>query len=370
MVRKQLFELCSLIGIGGFEQPVRRYIADQAGSYADEIKVDRMGNLLVCRRGRRHLEKPLMLTAHMDEPGFLIKKITEDGMLQLEGGGMNARALIGKQMKITDRRGVVYGAAGMKAEHMQTPEEQKKTPDLSRLLIDIGCVSKEEAAEKVRIGDVAVPLMEPELLGVPWGSSSGEITDDDMDAADGSVGRMMTGRGLASRGGCAVLLELLKETPACDCWFVFAVSGENWSLVPGKGAMLAARLLEPTMAVVLHGADTGEGPGVPLEKISCRCGSGAAIALADADFVFDRALREAVTAAADRTGVRWQYNYGSSQVTGAGRLASAHTGCCVLPVNLPVRYLQSAAGVCCLDDLESMAEICRLMMEKAGECNE
>ena len=205
-----------------------------------------------------------------------------------------------------------------------------------------------------------MPLVEPESLGVP----------NTVDASELSGARMMTGRGLASRGGCAVLLKLLEEKPACDCWFVFAVSGENWSLVPGKGGMLAARLLDPAKAVLLHGVDTGEGPGVPAEEISCRCGGGAAISLADADFVFDRALRETVTSAADRSGVRWQFNYSKNQVTGAGRLASAQTGCRVLPVNLPVRYLQSAAGVCCLDDLESMAEICRLMMERAGECNE
>lgn len=362
-LKEKLFALCALAGIGGFEQPVRDYLMERVRPFADELKVDRMGNLLVYRRGMHRMNKPLMLTAHMDEPGFLVTKITDEGMVQLAGGGMNARALVGKQLEIRDRRGVVYGAAGMKAEHMQTPQEQKKTPELSRLLIDIGCGSREEAEAKVRPGDVAVPLVEPELLG-SW-EGSGEAASG---AGQGS--RMMTGRGLASRGGCAVLLQLLEEKPACDCWFVFAVSGENWSLVPGKGAMLAARLLKPELAVMLHGVDTGEGPGVPREKVSCRCSGGAAISLADSDFVFDRELREMATSAADREGIRWQYNYSSSRASGAGRLASAHTGCRVLPVNLPVRYLESAAGVCCLDDLVSMAEICRLMMEKAGECDE
>ena len=165
-MKKKLFELCSLASIGGFEQPVRQYLMEQARPFADEMKTDKMGNLLVYRRGTVHLEKPLMLMAHMDEPGFLVANITDDGMVQLAGGRMNARALIGKQLEIHDRRGIVYGAAGMKAEHMQTPEEQKKTPELSRLLIDIGYTSKEEAAAKVRLGDVAVPLVEPEHLGM------------------------------------------------------------------------------------------------------------------------------------------------------------------------------------------------------------
>ena len=361
MMKDMLFELCSLTAVGGFEKPVRDWIRKEAQPYADEIKEDKMGNLLVYRKGRKSLEKPLALFAHMDEPGFLVKKITEDGMVQLLHNTMPAKSIIGKQLEV-HRQGagrcggdVIYGVAGMKADHLQTPEEQKKTPSLDKLLMDIGATSKEEAEALVRPGDVVVPYVEAELLGGPVGSGEGS---------------MMTGRGLAARGGCAVLLQLLQEEPACDCWFVFAVSGENWSLVPGKGAMLAARLLDPLMAVVLHGVDTGEGPGVPAEKIHCRCGEGAAISLMDGDFVFDRGLRQMVTEMADDQGVLWQYHTGKGQVTGAGRLAASGEGCFLLPVNLPLRYTGAEAAVCSLHDLESMADICRIMMEKAGEIYE
>ncbi|MBQ8562904.1 MAG: hypothetical protein IJ443_03295 [Firmicutes bacterium] len=370
-----MFELCSLTGVGGFEGPIRDWIMEQARPYADEMKVDKMGNLLVYRRGRQHLDRPLALFAHMDEPGFLVSGITREGMVQLTGR-MPAKSIIGKQMEIhrqgmgregsegsegseSSEGSVVYGVTGMKADHLQTEEEQKKTPDLSKLLVDIGCTCEADARELVREGNVAVPYVEPEMLGCPVGS-----TGDD---GYTSAGVMMTGRGLASRAGCAVLLELLKEEPTCDCWFVFSVSGENWSLVPGKGAMLAARLLNPRLAVVLHAVDTGEGPGVPAEKLNCRCGEGAAISLQDGDFVFDRGLRQIMTDEANEQGVLWQYHTGNKQVTGAGRLASAGGGCFVLPVNLPIRFLGAEAGVCSLYDLDSMAAMCRIVMEKAGE---
>ena len=355
-MKDTLFELCSLAAVGGFEKPVRDRIREMAQPYADEIRVDKLGNLMVFRKGRRSLEKPLVLFAHMDEPGFLVKKITEDGMVQLLNNTMPAKSIIGKQLEIhrqgKGRDGVVYGVAGMKADHLQTPEEQKKTPELGKLLMDIGATSRDEAEALVRPGDVVVPYVEPELLGCPVGGDSGKI---------------FTARGLASRGGCAVLLELLKEEPACDCWFVFAVSGENWHLVPGKGAIMAARQLDPLMAVMLHGVDTGEGPGVPAEKINCRLGEGAAISLMAGDFVFDRGLRQTVTDEADDAGVLWQYHTGGRQVTGAGRLAAAGEGCFLLPVNLPLRYTGAEGAVCCLSDLGSMADVCRIMMEKAGE---
>ena len=355
-INDTLFELCALSAVGGFEKPVRDWIRAAAEPYADEIRTDKLGNLMVFRKGRKSLEKPLVLFAHMDEPGFLVKKITEEGMVQLINNTMPAKAIIGKQLEIhrqgSGRSGVIYGVAGMKADHLQTPEEQKKAPALEKLLMDIGAASKEEAEALVRPGDVVVPYVEPEFLGCPVGSG---------------CGKTFTGRGLAARGGCSVLLELLKEEPACDCWFVFTVSGENWYLVPGKGAIMAARQLDPLMAVMLHGVDTGEGPGVPAEKINCRLGEGAAISLMDGDFVFDRGLRQLVTDAADDAGVLWQYHTGAKQITGAGRLAASGEGCFLLPVNLPLRYTGAEGAVCSLSDLQSMAEICRIMMEKAGE---
>ena len=358
-LKDTLFERCSLAAVGGYEKPVRDWIRREAEPYADEIRVDKLGNLMVFRKGRKHLERPLAFFAHMDEPGFLVKKITDDGMVQLVNNTMPAKAIIGKQLEIRrqvkGREGVIYGVAGMKADHLQTPEEQKKTPALDKLLVDIGVTSKEDAEALVRPGDVVVPYVEAELLGCP---------------VDGEDGRFMTGRGLAARGGCAVLLELLKDEPACDCWFVFAVSGENWYLAPGKGAIMASRQLNPLMAVMLHGVETGEGPGVPAEKINCRLGEGAAISLMDGDFVFDRGLRQLVTEEADEAGVLWQYHTGKKQVTGAGRLAAAGEGCFLLPVNLPLRYTGAEGAVCALSDLASMADVCRIMMEKAGEIYE
>ena len=352
-MKDTLFELCRLVGVGGYEEDVRRWIMEQAQPYADEMKVDSLGNLMIYRKGRKSLERPMAIFAHMDEPGYLVKRITKDGMIQLMSDNLPAKSIIGKQMVVYPkgggRSGAVYGVCGMKADHLQTPEEQKKTPPLSKLLMDIGCRSEEEARKLVREGDIAVPLSEPELMG---------------------NGTVMTGRGLASRGGCAVLLELLKEEPACDCWFVFTVSGENWYLVKGKGAIMAARQLDPDMAVLLHGVDTGEGPGVPAEKINCRMGEGAAISLMDGDFVFDRGLRQMITEEANDRGVLWQYHTGGKQVTGAGRLAAAGEGCFLLPVNLPLRYPAAEAAMCSLSDLESMAAVCRIMMEKAGEIYE
>ena len=345
-LKDTLFELCSLVGVGGFEKEIRQWILEQARPYADEIRTDKLGNLMVYRKGIRHPDTPLAFFAHMDEPGLLVKKITKDGMLQLMGS-MPAKSIIGKQLAIQGLNGPVYGVCGMKADHLQTAEEQKKTPQLSRLLVDIGCTCEEEARKLVREGNMAVPLVEAELLG---------------------GGSMMTGRGLASRAGCAVLLELLKEKPACDCWFVFTVSGENWDRVPGKGAIPAVRQLNPGLAVMLHAADTGEGPGVSEEDVNCRCGQGAAISLMDGDFVFERRIRQMVTDEADRQGIRWQFHKSGMQVTGAGHLASGKDGCVLLPVNLPVRYLKASAGVCSLEDLSSMAAVCRIVMDKAEIC--
>lgn len=340
-MKRTLFDLCRIPSMGGFEAEMRNYILKKAEPFADEIHVDKLGNVLVYRKGKVALKKPLTFVAHMDEPGFLVKRITKDGMLQLMGEAMPAKSIIGKQLAIEGRNGRLYGICGMKADHLQTPEEQKKTPAQERLLIDIGCQSKEEAAKLVRPGNVVLPDMDPMEL----------------------AGTMINGRGLASKGGCTVLLKLLEEEPACDCCYIFSVSGENWTLVAGKGALVAGRQVEPEVAVMLHGAQAAEGPGANGNNTDCRCGFGGAISLKDGDYIFDRAIRQSVTKTAKETGTKWQFQYGDGQVTGCGRFATVGAGCKILPISLPVRYLKGPAGVCDLRDLESMADLCRLTMK-------
>ena len=138
--------LCALPGPSGEEDAVRSFIRSQAEPYADEIRTDPMGNLLVFRKGEKRLAKPVMLCAHMDEVGVIVKRVTEDGMLKFGFvGGVDPRVVIGRRVKF----GNVTGVVGIKAVHLTSASERKTMPKAKDLYIDIGASSKKDALARV-----------------------------------------------------------------------------------------------------------------------------------------------------------------------------------------------------------------------------
>ena len=183
---KGLEELCRLNGTSGGESRVREYIRSHIS--ADEVFTDALGNLIVFKKGRKTPKNRIMFAAHMDEVGFLVRDITEDGMLKLaKAGGIDPRVLIGRRMRVGEQK--LPGIISLKAIHLTTPEERKEAPGLDSLYIDIGCTSREEAEALVMRGEPAV-----------FDSRFMEFGVDCVKA-----------KAIDDRIGCAVMLELLKN---------------------------------------------------------------------------------------------------------------------------------------------------------------
>ena len=148
-----LEKLCALPGPSGCEDAVHDFILEQAKLYADEIREDHLGNLMIFRKGKQHIDKTVMLSAHMDEVGVICKGYTDDGCVKFGFvGGVDPRVVIGRRILFGDVRGVV----GIKAVHLTTREERKTMPKTSSLYIDIGASDKKEAQKKVPLGTYGV----------------------------------------------------------------------------------------------------------------------------------------------------------------------------------------------------------------------
>ena len=121
-------ELCLLNGVSSGEDDVRDYLMERCRPYAASMRVDALGNLIVFKRGEKSTGSRLMLTAHMDEVGFIVNDITEDGYLKFAPvGGIDPRVVIGKRVSVG--RGRIPGAIGLKAYHLVSAEEEKKVPE-------------------------------------------------------------------------------------------------------------------------------------------------------------------------------------------------------------------------------------------------
>ena len=341
MTMKELLkQLCELDGVPGYEDEVREFIEKQAAPYADEMLVDAVGNLIVFKKGAKPRKRPLLVMAHMDEVGFLVRDITEDGMLKLaKAGGIDPRVLIGRRMRVGEQK--LPGIISLKAIHLTTPEERKEAPGIDSLYIDIGCTSREEAEALVMRGEPAV-----------FDSRFMEFGVDCVKA-----------KAIDDRIGCAVMLELLKNDLPYDTYFAFVVVEE----IGSRGATVAGRRIQPGCVMVIEGTTAADMPDVAPHKQSCRQRQGAVVSLMDSDTVYSREFREKMLKAADEKGVKWQYRKSANGGTDAGVGTTSGPAALAFGLSAPVRYIHCACNVAYLPDLEEVRKLAEIVIEEAGE---
>jgi len=302
--------------------------------------VDPLGSLLVFKKGRHPRKRPFMACAHMDEVGYLITGIGEDGMIQLGNvGRIDPRVLIGRRMRMGDG---VRGVVALKAVHLTTAEERKKVPPLTSLYLDIGASSREEAEKVVSVGD-------PVAFDSPFEP----------------MGDCYQSKAVDDRVGCLVLLSLLEEELEYDTWFVFSACEE----IGSRGAVVAARRIDPGVCLVVEGTTAGDLPDVKPYVGSCSLRRGAVVSLIDQTTVYNREFRQRVTEKADREKIKWQYRHGAGGSTDAGAIHKAAEGAVAFGLSVPVRYIHSANSVVYLPDVEETVKMARLVLREAGECD-
>ena len=274
-----LKELCRLNGVSGAEDPVRNFIQTQAQPYADSLRSDALGNLIVFKRGKKSTGNKLLLAAHMDEVGVIVTRITEEGFLKFDFvGGVDRRVAIGKPVVLGENE--IPGLIGLKAIHLVSREEEEKVPKTDALYIDIGAKDREEAEKLVPPGTYGSFVGPPQEFG--QGFLKAKAIDD--------------------RIGCAIMLELLKEDLPLDVTFAFTAQEE----VGTRGAFGTAFSVSPEVALVLETTTAADLPGVEGARRVCAPGKGPVISYMDGATIYDRDLFENLRRLAEEHRIPWQ----------------------------------------------------------------
>ena len=332
--------LCALPGVSSFEDEVRDYIRNRVAPYADSLRVDAMGNLIVFKKGAKSTGNKLMLCAHMDEVGLIVRNITDEGYLKFSCvGGIDRRVLLGKQVMVGTNK--VPGIIGLKAIHMTTPEERKKVPPLTDYYIDIGAADQEQAQKLVELGDCCV------------------FAGDVVEFGSG----MLKAKAIDDRVGCAVLVKLLEEELPMDCTFVFTVQEE----VGTRGAFGAAFSVTPEIAVVFEGTTAADNPALEEHTQVCWPGRGPVLSWMDGSAVYDRALFELLRGLAEANRVPWQMKHYLSGGTDAGAIQRTKAGVRVTGISAAVRYLHAPSSVASISDMEHMLTLARLFVQAMAD---
>ena len=330
-------QLCALPGPSGCEDAVREFALEKVKPFADEMKTDAIGNIMVFRKGKKALERPVVLCAHMDEVGVIIKKITDDGMLKFGFvGGVDPRVVIGRPVRFGDVQGVI----GIKAVHLTTAAERRTMPKTKDLYIDIGAASKAAAEDKVSLGDYGV-----------FDSAVVEFGDG-----------LIKAKAIDDRVGCAALLRLLEDEPPIDTWFCFTVQEETGL----RGAASMAFALDPGFAMVLEGTTAADLAEVEGADAVCRVRGGVVLPFMDGATIYDAALFELLRDACIRRGIPWQTKTRVAGGTDAGRIHRSRAGVRVCAAAAPVRYIHSPSSVAAKADCEAVLAAARAFLEELG----
>ncbi len=342
---KSLEELTSLDGVSGFEQDVVAHLREALADCADEVTVDSMGNLYARRHGRG-TGPHLMLEAHSDEIGGVVKSIDPQGFVRFQPlGGVSAAMLVGRRVRVKGHLGIV----GVKSGHLQTPEERKSVLEIEALYIDMGVSSADEArALGIDIGDPIAyhsPLMR---LG---------------------GGDRVTGKAIDNRIGCAILLELFREladtTPAGPVTAVIAVQEE----IGLRGARVAAYTAQPDYAVVVDTFMAGDTPDVDyFKEMPAAIGQGPVLLLTNSAHIGHPAVNRFVREAARTANVPLQLaTVGQGMAaTDAGAIYLARRGVPTAGIGLARRYSHTPLCVLDLNDAAGTQRLLRALIDDMG----
>lgn len=322
-----LKKLAAIHSPSGFETPVAEAITDLAAPYADEIKTDALGNLIVYRKATEqegYTPKKVMLSAHMDSIGMIVTNIDDKGFLRFAGlGVLNPAVLLNIPVIFANgTRGVISKDGNVELKDLK----------LQNLYMDIGANTKEEAQKNVKIGDTAVYATETYKMGET--SIVSPYHDD--------------------RIACVVMLmalQSIKETKN-DIYFVFSTQEELGT----RGAKTAAFLIEPEIGLAVDVTGTGDTPNLkaPME---CSLGKGAAIKIMDSSLVCSPKIVSALEETAKQHEIMYQFEVLEHGGTDAGAIQLARAGAYAGAVSIPTRYIHSPQEMADENDIKAAAAL-------------
>jgi tetrahedral aminopeptidase len=338
---ENLEKLSNACGVAGREEQVRNLMIKMLKPYADEVKLDRMENVIAIKKGKKTAPK-VMLAAHMDEVGLMVKTITKDGFLQFtKMGGIDDRILLAQKVSVLTEKAALPGVVGSKPPHIQKEEERKKIVTYDEMFLDIGAEDREDAkAMGVKVGDPVAFDVEYVKLG--------------KDA--------VMGKAFDNRAGCAVMVETLKQLEKTDCT-VYAV-GTIQEELGLRGAATATFGVDPDVGIALDVTIAGDTPGIREFDTTVKMGKGPALTVSDSGLITHPKVLRWLIDTATQNSIDYQLETGLLGTTDAARMALTRQGVPSGTISVPARYIHSPVGLISLKDAENCAKLAAAAVQK------
>ncbi|SDH09621.1 Putative aminopeptidase FrvX [Aneurinibacillus thermoaerophilus] len=335
---KRLTEAC---GAPGFEGEVRAIIKEYISETTNEIVFDNLGSIFGVLRGDENGPK-IMVAGHMDEVGFMVTRITDQGFIQFQPlGGWWSQVLLAQRVQIITNNGPIMGVISSIPPHV-LPESRKNKPmDIKDMFIDIGADNKEDAEEiGVRPGQPILPVCPFTVMGNP---------------------KKMMAKAWDNRYGCALAVEMMQEMKDAKHPNIIYGGATVQEEVGLRGAGTAANMIEPDVFFALDASPAGDIPG--LKEGMGKLGKGLLMRIMDRTMVTLPGLRDFMIDTAEELGIRYQF-FVSPGGTDAGRVHLTGKGVPSAVIGIPARYIHSHAAIIHRDDYEAAKQLLLALLKR------
>src|SRR3954465_15093408 len=337
-----LQKITDAAGAPGFEEPIRKGMLDEMRPYASSIVFDGLGSIIATQgtTGPR-----IMVDAHMDELGGVIRRVTPRGLLTMQMlGGWLDQALVDQRWIIVGSKGPVRAVTGIRDVHVVPPEERTRVYSRDSLFLDVGAKNEAEVtAMGIGPGDPVVP-------------------DAPFTVMNGTSNYL--GKAWDDRVGCGVVIEAMRRLatlphPNQIVWTI--TTQEEIGL---RGAHTAADVVQPELAIAIEGGITGDVfPGRP-EETQARLGAGPGIFLYDSSALPNRKLTQLIKQTAAEKNLPLQQDLVQGYGDDSAELQKSNGGLPTVNLVVPIRYTHSHNGIMNRRDFDQMVDLLVALLQK------
>ncbi|MDD2755623.1 MAG: M42 family metallopeptidase [Methanothrix sp.] len=343
-IKSLLEKLSNAHGISGWEGSIQQIVKEEIEPYVDEIRLDKLGNLIATKKG----EAPsIMIEAHADEIGLMVKHVDEKGFLRfIRIGGWFDQTLLNQRVVIHTRSGPIIGVIGCKPPHVMKDDERKKIIEAKDMFIDIGCTSQKE------VEDLGILPGTPISIDRTFSPLQGD---------------RVTGKAFDNRAGLIIIIEALKRTKSKSTIYAVATVQEEVGL---KGAKVAAFNLDPDLAIAADVTIPGDHPGIEKKDAPIEMGKGPVVVAADGSgrgLIATPQIIEWMVGTAREFEIPMQLEASDGGTTDATSIYLTKSGIPTGVISVATRYIHSPVEVLCISDIDRAADLVARCLETAGK---
>lgn len=340
---QMLKDLAEAPGVPGQEEPVRQVMRRYLEPLG-EIMTDNLGSIIGRKAGQADGPR-IMVAGHLDEIGFMVSRITDEGYLKFQTlGGWWEQVMLAHRVEVYTRQGPIVGVIGSKPPHILSPDERNKVVDKKLMFIDIGATSRAEAESwGVRPGDPVVPV-----------GPFGQMRNPDL----------LMAKAWDNRFGCALAIELLRRLQGQSHPNVVYAVGTVQEEVGLRGATTTTNLIAPDIGIVLDTGIAGDMPNVSPDDAAGKIGGGPVMLLYDGSMIAHTGLRDLLIDLAEAENIPLQFDKMPGGGTDGGKVHIFGAGVPTVVLGVAVRYIHTNTAIMSRKDFDQAADLLVALMKR------